>query len=259
MSASHSLLRRALLALAGAAAASAAFAGPGELTLLSEPSMQGVLTAAAKQFEKETGQHVALMFPKPNQLAAAFKGMNHPDVVVLPDEAMDRLVQGKQAAAGTRQGFGQVGVAVVVKSGAAKPDVATPEALQQALKGAKSIVYADPGENPAGRQAAQVVAKLGIADGLKDKTTLAAGSNPLGQVSLGAAEIGLHAMHEALDASGVVVVGPVPGAVQQWAPYAMALAAEAPNESEAKQLMAFLAGAAGRRLLDSKGVSAIAR
>jgi molybdate transport system substrate-binding protein len=259
MSPSFSLLRRTLLALAGAAAAATALAGPGELTLVSDPSMQGVLTAAAAQFEKETGLHVALMFPRPNQLAGAFKGMNHPDVVVLPEEVMDRLVQGQQAAADTRQGFGQVGVAVVVKSGAAKPDVATPEALQQALKGAKSIVYADPGENAAGRQAAQVVAKLGMADAIKDRTTLAAGSNPMGQVSLGAAELGLHSMHEALATAGVTVAGPVPAAVQQWTRYAIARAAEAPNESEAKRLVAFLVGAGGRSLLDAKGVSAIAR
>jgi molybdate transport system substrate-binding protein len=248
-------LRRAFLGLACAAAACAAFAGPGELTVLSEPSMKGVLTAAAKQFEKESGQHVALLFVKPNQIAATFKGMDHPDLVLLPDDLMER--QASHVQADTRRPLGRVGVAVVVKTGVAKPDLSSPDALKQFLGGAKSIVYGEPDANAAGRQAADVIAKLGLTEGLKARTTLSSSANPLSQVDLGAAEVGLHSLHEALETSGVTVVGLVPAPVQSWTRYSIALTAEASNVSEAQRLLQYLAGSSGRALLDAKGVSAL--
>jgi molybdate transport system substrate-binding protein len=187
-------------------------------------------------------------------LDATLKGMSHPDLVLLPDDVMEKLIQSGHVQADTRQPIGQVGLAVVVRSGAAKPDVSTPEALKQVLGSAKSIVYGDPEESLGGRQAAQVIARLGMADRLKDRITLASGANPMLQVSMGAAELGLHAMHEALETSGVTVAGPVPGPLQPWTRYTMALVADAANESEARQLMDWLAGSAGRTLLQAQGV-----
>lgn len=248
-------LRRVFLGLACAAAACAASAGPGELTVVSEPSMKGVLTAAARQFEKESGQHVALLFVKPNQIAATIKGMDHPDLVVLPDDLMER--QSANVQADTRRAFGRVGVAVVVKAGAAKPDLSSPDALKTFLGSAKSIVYGEPDGNAAGRQAAEVVAKLGLTEGLKARTSFSSSANPLSQVDLGAAEVGLHSLHEALETSGVTVAGLVPAPVQSWTRYSIAMTAEAPNVSEAQRLLQYLAGSSGRALLDAKGVAAL--
>lgn len=254
MSRSRRQLRRAFLGLA-CAAAGAAFAGPGELTVVSEPSMKGVLTAAAKQFEKDSGQHVALLFVKPNQIAATLKGMDHPDVVVLPDDLMER--QSSHVQADTRRPLGRVGVAVVVKAGAPKPDLSSPDALKRFLGGAKSIVYGEPDGSAAGRQAADVVAKLGLTEGLKARTSFSSAANPLSQVELGAAEVGLHSLHEALETSGVAVAGLVPAPVQSWTRYSIALTAEAPNVPEAQRLLQYLAGTSGRALLDAKGVTAL--
>jgi molybdate transport system substrate-binding protein len=249
-----SLLRRALLVLACAAAAGA-HAGPGELTVVSEPSMKGVLTAAAKRFEQETGQHVALLIVRPNQFASAFRGTDHPDVAVLRSELMEGAVRAGQVQADSRKPMGRVGLAVVVKSGAPKPDVSTQAALTKALAGARSVVYGEPADHPGGRQAAEVIARIGLTETLKDRALVAAGANPLAQVSLGAAEIGLHAMPDALEASGVALVGPVPAELQPWTRYDMALTAEAPNLSEARRLLEYLAGSSGQAVLREKGVS----
>lgn len=253
MSRSRLPLRRAFLGLACTAVACAAFAGPGELTVMSEPSMKGVLTAAATQFEKDSGQHVALLFVKPNQLGATFKGMDHPDLVVLPEDLMEQ--QASHIQADTRRPLGRVGVAVAVKAGAAKPDLSSPDAFKRFLGGAKSIVYAEPDTSAAGRQAADVVAKLGLTEDLKARTTLSAAANPLSQVDLGAAEVGLHSLHEALGTSGVTVAGLVPAPVQSWMRYSIALTAEAQNVSEAQRLLQYLAGSTGRALLDAKGMT----
>lgn len=254
MSHFHFLARRTLLALGCAFVTSAALAAAGELTVVSEPSMKGVLTAAAQQFEKESGQHVVLLFVKPRQLASAFTAMDHPDLLVLPDDLMDKAMQGGHVQADTRRLIGQAGLALVVRRGADRPEVSTPEALKQVLGRAKSIVYGDPDENSAGAQAVQLLTHLGLVESLKGKTTLASGANPMAQVSLGASELGLQSLHEALEADGVTVISPLPAAVQPWRRYVLALTAEAPNLSDAKALAAFLAGGSGRQLLEGKGL-----
>jgi molybdate transport system substrate-binding protein len=251
---SLSPIKHVLAASALAAIILPAAAGPGELTVVTEPSIAGAITASAKAFEKETGQHVAVLVVKPHQIQSAIKGMDHPDIAVLSDALLEKAIQAGNAQADTKKPLGQVSLGVVVKQGAAKPDVSTPEALKQALDAAKSIVYSDPGDSATGKQVAQLISALGMADAIKGKTTLSASANPMSQVALGAAELGLHPVNEALDTEGVTLAGAVPAGLQQPARYSAALTAEAPNLSEAQRLMAFLAGSAGRAVLAAKGV-----
>jgi molybdate transport system substrate-binding protein len=252
-----SLIMKLLAASAIATAMLPAVAGPGELTVLTEPAFAGAMTAAAKAFEKETGQHVALMIVKPNQVQNAFKGMDHPDLAVLSDPLLDKVIQSSHVQGDTKKSVGQVGIGVVVKRGAAKPDVATPVALKQALTAAKSIVYGDPGDSAAGKQVVQVIAALGLGDTLKAKTTVSASANPMSQVALGAVELGLHPVNEALETEGVTVAGTVPAELAQPARYSLALVADAPNLSEAHRLIAFLSSSTGRGALAEKGVQEV--
>lgn len=251
------LTMKLLAAWAFAAVMLPAAAGPGELTVLTEPAFAGAMTAAAKAFEKETGQHVALMVIKPNQILNAFKAMDHPDLAVLSDPLLDKVIQSSHAQGDTRKSVGQVGIGVVVKSGAAKPDVSTPDALKQALTAAKSIVYSDPGDNVAGKQVSDVIGALGLAGALKAKTTFSVSANPMSQVALGAAELGLHPVNEAIETEGVTVAGTVPSALQQPARYSLALVTDAPNLSEANRLIAFLSSSAARAALAEKGVQEV--
>jgi molybdate transport system substrate-binding protein len=256
--ANKSLSRRRLLAalacLAGAAASGPALALDGELSMACEPSLKGVLAAALKQFEKEAGLHVVLQIVKPSQLASVLKGANPPHLVVLPQEQVDKLVQAGQLAADSRRPFGRAGLALVVRSGATPPDVSTPQALKRVLESAPSIAYPDPSESSAGSQAAHVIERLGLSDALRGKTTLGSGANPLASVRLGAAEVGLQARHEVLDAPGLALAGPLPAALQQWQAYGMALTSTASNLDEARRLIAFLASDAGRKMLEAGGI-----
>lgn len=245
--------RQLLAAMAGMAIMPRAGAASGELTLVSEPSLKGVLTGAARQFQKETGMQVALKFVRANQMASALKGQDPPDLVVLPQEGMDQLAKAGLLVADSRRPFGRSGLALAVKSGAVAPDVSTPEALKQVLASARSITYSDPADTQVGKQAAHLIERLGLTDALKGRTKLGAG-NPLAQVSLGGVDIGLQARHEALETSGVTLAGPLPAALQPWQPYDIALTENASNVAEARQLMQFFAAEAGRKALDAGGL-----
>jgi molybdate transport system substrate-binding protein len=66
------------------------------------------------------------------------------DLLVLTRQGLDALVKDGKAAAGSDATFASSGMAVVVKKGASKPDISTPEAFKQALLTAKSIAYSNP-------------------------------------------------------------------------------------------------------------------
>ena len=62
-------------------------------------------------------------------------------------------------------------MAVVVKKGAPKPDISTPDAFKQALINAKTIAYSDPAAGGAsGVYFAKLLERMGIADQMKAKT-----------------------------------------------------------------------------------------
>ena len=62
-------------------------------------------------------------------------------------------------------------MAVVVKKGAPKPDISTPDAFKQALINAKTIAYSDPAAGGAsGVYFAKLLERMGIADQMKGKT-----------------------------------------------------------------------------------------
>ena len=254
MNGTSHLRRRLLATLAGLLVFPPARAISGELTLVSEPSLKGVMTAAAGAFEKATGMHVTLHFIKPSQLATVLKGMDPPDLVVLPQELIDQAMREGLLVADSRRPFGRTGLVIAVKSGVPPPDVATPEALKRVLEGARSLAYADPAETLGGKQAAQLIAGLGLTEALKSRTTLGTGSNPVAQVGLGAVDIGLLPRHEAVDITGVTVAGPLPAALQPWHTYGVALTENASNVAEARRLMDFLAADSGRRVLEARGV-----
>src|SRR5262249_53124936 len=66
------------------------------------------------------------------------------DVVIASGPRIDELLKQGKVAAGSRVDVAKVGVGVLVRKGAAKPDIASADALKRALLAAKSIAYTDP-------------------------------------------------------------------------------------------------------------------
>lgn len=88
------------------------------------------------------------------------------DVVVLASEAIDTLV-----AQGRLDGAGKVdlvrsGVAVAVRAGAARPDIATEDALRSAVRTAPGIAYST---GPSGVALMALFERWGIAGEIRDR------------------------------------------------------------------------------------------
>jgi molybdate transport system substrate-binding protein len=132
---------------------------------------------------------------------------------------------------------------MVVRAGAAKPDIATVEAFRGTLLAAKSIAYSDSGS---GTYISTVLfQKLGVADQVASKSRKVRGP-PSGEpvaavVARGEAEIGFQQVSELIHVPGVTFVGAIPAELQPGFSFAGALTAKGREPEAATALLKFLA------------------
>ncbi|MFZ3251580.1 MAG: substrate-binding domain-containing protein, partial [Pseudolabrys sp.] len=148
-----------------------------------------------------------------------------------------------------------VGVGVVVKEGAPKPDVSTVEAFKRALLAAKSVAYIDPASGgSSGVYIDKLLERLGIADQVRPKAKLKKGGYVAELVVNGEAELGLHQISEIVPVKGATLVGPLPKEIQNTTTYAAGLSASPQNKDAAQALIKMFSGPAAAAVLKSKGM-----
>src|SRR5262245_30395025 len=139
--------------------------GAAEIKVVSSPAASSALNEVAPQFEKAIGHKVVLEYAN---IAAWRKrigeGADFDIAVVGPALIEDLLKEGK-VAAGTPYKIGRTGLAVIVRKGAARPDISSSEAFKRALLGAKTVGHSATGESGVGFQS--VLARLNITNEMK--------------------------------------------------------------------------------------------
>jgi molybdate transport system substrate-binding protein len=131
------------------------------------------------------------------------------DVVLLASDAIDKLTAAGHLAAGSRVDLVRSPVAVAVQAGAARPDITTPQALQQALRAARTIGYST---GPSGTHLVKLFERWGLGAELGAKTVQAPPGVPVGAlVARGEVEIGFQQLSELIALPGIEVLGLLPG------------------------------------------------
>jgi len=227
-----------------------------EILVLSGGAAQSPLKAALPEFEARTGRKVTIAFAPAGEIARRVGAGELYDLLIMPAENVDAYVKQGKAIAGSAAPLGKVGIGVAVRDGAPSPDIATPEALKQALLAAKSVVYIDPARGTSGKHFAGVLQQLGIADAVNAKAKLGSGGYVVEPVGRGEIELGVHQITEILPVPGVRLVGPLPPALQKWTVYTAVAMPGAKSPEAARELVAFLTGAQARALFEPKGFSA---
>jgi len=242
-------------ALLGLVATAAPPSGAAELRVLTAGAFKQVLVAALPAFEQRTGHTVTLDNATVGVLIQRIEGGEAFDVAVLSPAAIDALTAKGKIAAGTRKVLAKVGVGVVVKAGAPKPDIATVDAFKRALLDAKSVAYIDPAAGgSSGVYIAKLLKQLGVADAVNAKAKLIQGGAVADHIAAGEAELGLHQISEILPVAGVTLVGPLPAALQNYTVYAAGISSAARDRAAAEALIDQLAGPAGAAVLRAKGM-----
>jgi molybdate transport system substrate-binding protein len=238
---------------------SAAAASPGaaaaEIKVLTAGAFKQVLLALLPDFEKQTGHQVRVDNDTVGAVAKRIEAGENFDLAILTPAAINALADKGRLAAGSRKDLARVGIGVVVKEGAAKPDISTDEAFKKALLDAQSIAYIDPAAGgSSGIYVARMLEKLGIAGEMKGKSRLIPGGAVAERIAKGEAELGIHQISEILPVKGVTLVGPLPADLQNYTVYAAAVSATAKELAGAKALVEMLSGPPAAGVLKAKGM-----
>ena len=244
----------AMLIMLTAAAASRG-ANSAEIKVLTAGAFKQVLVALLPDFEKQTGDQVRVDNDTVGALAKRIEAGENFDLAILTPAAINTLADKGRLAAGSRKDLARVGIGVVVKEGAAKPDISTDEAFKKALLAAQSIAYIDPAAGgSSGIYVARMLEKLGIAGEMKGKSRLIPGGAVAEHIAKGEAELGIHQISEILPVRGVTLVGPLPADLQNYTVYAAAVSATSKEPAGAKALVEMLSGPAAAGVLKAKGM-----
>jgi len=236
-------MRVALLALAVLVSLGQVRTGEAaEIKVLCANGMRGVIEELVPRFERATGHKLAVSFGTLGVMVDRVQKGETVDVVTLPRQGIERLVKDGKADGGSIAVLARAGIGVIVRRGAAKPDISTPEALKRSLVAAKSITYLDPAAGgTSGAHFAKVLDRLGIAAEMKPKTVLHPNARAAGAlVANGDAEIGINLIQELIALPGIDLVGPLPADLQNTLVFAAVIMTDAKDRTAAKSLIDFL-------------------
>ncbi|MCX7362303.1 MAG: molybdate ABC transporter substrate-binding protein [Alphaproteobacteria bacterium] len=214
--------------------------------------MTGPLKELAAQFEGTTGHKLVIRFGTTPELIKLATTGGPFDMAVVPREVLKDEAAQARVVPGPTIDVARVGLGVAVRAGAAKPDVATAEALKQTLLKAQSVATVPA--SAAGAQVLRVFDRLGIGEAMKTKTRALAGpAEMVKAVAAGEAELGVFLIN-VLTTPGLDVVGPVPVELNQEIVFTAAIAADAKEAEAAKAFIAFLKTPGARAPIQAKGM-----
>jgi molybdate transport system substrate-binding protein len=224
-----------------------------EIKVIAGGSMTASMNALAAPFEKASGHKLSIHFDStPNIIARVNSGTPF-DVVVVPVDVFKDAAAKARFAPGPTVDIARVGYGVIVRTGAPKPDISTPDAFKTALLAAPSIAFLPA--SAAGAYVTKVFERLGISEEMKAKTKVQAAPAQIAPaVAKGEAELGVF-LTNVLVAPGVELVGPVPGDLQQELVFTSAVAADTKEADAAKALIDYLKTQEATAIIKATGMT----
>jgi molybdate transport system substrate-binding protein len=222
-----------------------------DIAVISGGAMRRFLAEAVPLFEAASGRKISIRFGLTREMKAEIEAGAVFDVALLPRSAIDQLVAGGQIARGTVTDAVRSLVGLMVRTGAAEPNIGTVDAFKAALRAARAISYS---KGPSGLYVAELLERLGLAAEMADKTVFAIG-RPVGEViASGEAEIGMQQIIENQPVNGAHLVGPLPAELVNYVMYAAGFAPKAADSAAARAFVAFLASPEAVRIIRAKGM-----
>jgi len=224
-----------------------------ELKVIAGGSMTASMNALAAPFEKASGHKLSIHFDStPNIIARVNSGTPF-DVVVVPVDVFKDAAAKARFAPGPTVDIARVGYGVIVRAGAPKPDLSTPDAFKKSLLAAPSIAFLPA--SAAGAYVTKVFERLGIGEEMKAKTKVQAAPAQIAPaVAKGEAELGVF-LTNVLVAPGVELVGPFPADLQQELVFTSAVAADTKEADAAKALIDYLRTQEATAIIKAAGMT----
>jgi molybdate transport system substrate-binding protein len=206
-----------------------------------------VFALLTPKFERQTGHQVKFTYAVITALRERLAAGEKADVLVLPAPVLDGLAGDGKVRADGRATFGTVGLSVVVKDGARRPDISSKEKFRDAMLAARAVVHATPGQTPSGTHMGKVMEQLGIADAMAKKVIhKPALDGGVQLVAAGEADIGIYPASEVAGVEGLTIVGSLPPGLDLEIVYGAAVSADSATPGAAAAFVKFMAAPENR-------------
>jgi molybdate transport system substrate-binding protein len=223
-----------------------------EIRVLSSVGIKAVVDELAPQFEKATKHKVTTVFDLASTLKTKVEGGAPFDVAILTPPLLDDLIAKGLVTSASRAEIARVGLGLMIKAGAKKPDVSSSDAFTRTLLDAKSISYASSGAS--GVAFLAIVEKLGIAGQIKAKARPAAsGEEVNSNITSGVSDLAVLPVSEILPVKGAELGGVFPAGVQTYVVMAAGVSGKAQG-SAAREFVTFLMSPAHNSIVKAKGM-----
>jgi molybdate transport system substrate-binding protein len=232
-----------LIALLMSGVASAA-----DVHVMISAGFYGVYSEVSPAFERSSGHRLVTtrgpsIGDSPESIPSRLARGETADLVILDARAADELGRKGLVRADSKVELARSLIGMVVRAGAAKPDIGSVEALRNTLLAAKSIAYSDSSSGT--YLSITLFPKLGIADQVLPKSRKVRGP-PSGEpvaavVARGEAEIGFQQVSELIHIPGITFVGTIPAEVQLTTFFVAAQTSKVQQPEAASTLIRFLA------------------
>ena len=227
-----------------------------DLHVLSPHAMKPALNDLIPQFERSTGNRVNVSYATTSNLVNEIENGKRADVAILPPEQIERLEDNDKIVEDSSTPVAKLEIGVIVRKGAAKPDIRTVRALKQTLMAARSIASGDPGISESGAYFANLIERLRIADAIRPKIkSFPSGTAAIDAVANADADIGV-GMVSVADQCCTEVVGEFPAQAKKSKSYAIGILTSSDQTQAAKALASFISSRNSSTILKSKGFEA---
>jgi molybdate transport system substrate-binding protein len=241
-------LARSLFSLAVVALLDQASVFAADVHVMISAGFYSVYAELGPLFERATGHRLFTvrgpsLGDSPEAIPTRLARGEAADVVILDGGSADELARRGFVRASSKVDLALSQIGMVVRAGAAKPDISSVEAFRRTLLAATSIGYSDSASGI--YLSTTLFAKLGVADQVARKSRKVRGP-PSGEpvaavVARGEVEIGFQQVSELLHVPGVTFVGAIPSEVQPGFSFAGAITTAARQPDAALALLRFLA------------------
>lgn len=160
------------------------------------------------------------------------------DVVVLAAEAIDSLVAGGRVVDGSKTDLVCSPVAIAVRAGAQRPDIASEAALKRAVLAARTLGHST---GPSGTALLKLFERWGILDEIRGRIVQAPPGVPVGRlVADGDVELGFQQRSEMMNVPGIDVLGPMPPGCEIVSTFSAGLCAASKQADAVRALIDFM-------------------
>lgn len=226
------------------------------IKIVSAGAVKEMVVTLGAPFEQATGNRLDLNFATVGAMRARIEKGEAADVMCLSQSAIAALDKAGFVLAGSIVNLADTVTGVVIRAGAASPDISTVEAFKQTLLNARSVAYVDPrAGGSSGVMFAALLERLGIAEAINKKAVLGRGGHDVAvSVAEGRADIGTTFISEILPVKGAQVAGLLPGELHNANTYTAALHAGTAQSEAARAFVAALTDPATRARWTAAGL-----